>query len=283
MVFALVAGAAIAHATWNLTIKHARTSGVRFLWLTFAVGALLYAPFGIASLAQSHTALDRLALLAVGSGILQVSYFLLLQRGYRVGDVSVVYPLARGTGPLLSVVFALILFGETPTWLGIAGALVVIVGVVVIGLAGSRGSARPNSAGIVYGLLVGVMIAAYTLWDANSVLEQRMPPVGYYWASLLVQAALFAVPALRRPRAVVAIARGNWWEVLVVGILCPLAYILVLFAFQLAPVSIVAPAREASVVLVGLGGWLLFHEPHPARRLAGAAIVLAGVALLALA
>jgi drug/metabolite transporter (DMT)-like permease len=77
------------------------------------------------------------------------------------------------------------------------------------------------------------------------------------------------------------VLRRHWRAVLAVAALSPLSYILILIAFQLAPVSIVAPAREVSVVLVSLAGWLLFREPHPVRRLAGAAVVLVGIALLA--
>jgi drug/metabolite transporter (DMT)-like permease len=80
----------------------------------------------------------------------------------------------------------------------------------------------------------------------------------------------------------VALARQHWAAALVVGILSPLAYVLILFAFTLAPVALVAPAREVSVVLVALGGWLLFREPHPVQRIVGAVVVLGGVALLAM-
>jgi len=278
----LVAIAAIAHATWNLTIKAAGTSGTRFLWLTFVVAAIVVAPFGIASLAQVGPALPLLLLLAVGSGALQLAYFLTLQRGYRKGDVSIVYPLARGSGPLLSVIFAIILFGERPGVWGLVGAGVVIAGVVVIGFAGGRGRLRANSAGILYGLLVGVVIAGYTLWDANAVVKQSLPPLGYFWVTVLVQLIAFAPFALRRPRHTVALAKRHWVAILVVGILSPLAYVLILFAFTLAPVSLVAPAREVSVVLVALGGWLLFKEPHPVQRIIGAVVVLGGVALLAI-
>jgi drug/metabolite transporter (DMT)-like permease len=283
IVVALVAAAAVAHAAWNLAIKRAGSTGVGFLWLAFAAGAVLYAPVGIASLVAERVDPLRLLPLALVSGLLQLGYFLLLQRGYRLGDVSVVYPLARGTGPLLSVLLAILIFGEAPTWFGVIGAFVVVAGVVVIGLAGGSAGARPNRPGILYGLAVGVLIAGYTIWDAHAVLDERMPPVGYYWASLVVQAMVFAIPALRRPAETWRVARYRPWEIVVVALLSPLAYVLILLAFQLAPVSLVAPAREISVVLVTLGGWLLFREPHPARRLAGAAIVLVGVGLLAVA
>jgi drug/metabolite transporter (DMT)-like permease len=280
IVVALVAGAAVAHATWNIAIKRAGTTGAGFLWLTFVVGAVAFAPFGIASLQGAD--LRAWVPLALGSGVLQVGYFLLLQRAYRVGDVSVVYPLARGTGPLLSVALAVLLLGERPGWIALAGAAVVVAGVVVIGLAGGRAAASVNRAGVVYGILVGVVIAAYTLWDASAVIRFGQPPVGLYWGSVVVQLLLLAYPALRGWSNTRAIARQHWIAVLIVGVLSPLAYILILTAMQLAPVSIVAPAREVSVVLVGLAGWLLFKEPHPAQRLIGAVIVLCGVGLLAL-
>ncbi|GAA3748679.1 DMT family transporter [Leifsonia bigeumensis] len=281
LVLALVGFAAIAHAAWNIAIKRAGASGPGFLWLSFIVGAVVFLPFGIWSLVDSGVDLLHWLWLAVVSGALQIAYFFLLQRGYRKGDVSVVYPLARGTGPLLTVVFAMILFGERPGLVALAGAALVIAGVVITGLAGGRAHAADNRAGILYGLVIGVLIAIYTLWDSAAVTVGGMPAVGLYWGSVLFQFLLLAPVGLRSRRGLVATAKRHWVAILIVGVLAPLAYIVVLLAFQLAPVSIVAPAREVSVVLVGLAGWLFFREPHPARRLVGAAIVLAGIALLA--
>ena len=280
IVVLLITTAAIAHAMWNVAIKRARTTGPVFIWLTFAVGAVVFAPFGITSIIGEGVDLARLAPLALGSGALQVGYFLLLQRAYSAADVSVVYPLARGSGPLLSVIAAIALFGERPGLTGILGALVVVAGVVVIGLAGGRATA--HRAGVLYGLAVGVLIAGYTVWDTAAVTTGGMPVVALYWSSIVVQLALLAPAALRRRATLVEAARIHWPTALVVGVLSPLAYMLILVAVQLAPLSIVAPAREVSVVLVGLAGWLLFREPHPLQRLLGAGIVLTGVALLAI-
>lgn len=278
----LIAGAAIAHATWNITVKRTGASGPGYIWAGIAVGAVVFAPFGIASLLEDGSDLLTWLPLAAVSGVLQVIYFLVLQRAYRVGDVSVVYPLARGSGPLLAVILAIVLLGERPTWVVLLGAGVIVSGVIVIGLAGGRQRAKDNRAGILYGLLVGVIIAIYTLWDAAAVTVHNLPPVGFYWGSIVVQLVLLAYPALRQWRQTVTVARTHWLSVLLFAILGPLAYILILFAMQLAPVSVVAPAREVSVVLVGLAGWLIFKEPNPAQRLIGAVIVLCGVALLAL-
>ncbi len=274
LVVALVAAAAVAHATWNIAIKRANAGGAAFLWLTFVVGAVLFAPIGVWSLVEHGGAW---LWLAVVSGALQIGYFVLLQAAYRRGDVSVVYPLARGTGPLLSVVFAVILFHERPGILTLVGGAVIITGVVVIGFAG----ARVSWAGALWGSAVGVVIAVYTLWDSNAVLNGGMPPLGYYWA--IVAAALLLAPLALRDRGVVAAtARRHWPAILIVGVLSPGAYVLILTAVQFAPVSVIATAREASVVLVAIAGWLWLKEPHPVQRLIGAAIVVVGVALLAL-
>lgn len=278
----LVAAAAVAHATWNITVKRTGATGPSYIWAGVVVSAVLYAPFGVVSLAQSGADLRAWAVLAVVSGALQVVYFLVLQRGYRLGDVSVVYPLARGTGPALAIVLAIVLLGERPGWAAIAGGALVVAGVIVIGLAGGRDRARANRAGVLYGLAVGVIIAVYTLWDAAAVTVFAQPPVGYYWGSILVQVVLLGGPALATPGRTWETVRRHPIAVLIFGALGPVAYLLILFAVQLAPVSIVAPAREVSVVLVGLAGWLLFREPHPAQRLIGSGVVLAGVALLAL-
>jgi drug/metabolite transporter (DMT)-like permease len=282
LVAGLVAVAAVAHATWNIAVKRAATTTYRFIFLGALLGAIVFAPFGIWSLVAGGTDLRVWVFWAAISGALQVVYFLILQRGYRVGDVSVVYPLARGTGPLLSVVLAILVLGERPTWLELLGAAVVIAGVMVIGFAGDRDRRRSNRPGIGFGLLVGLLIAIYTIWDAMGVTTQALPPVGLYWGSVVFQVLILAVPALHGVKRTIGTAKTHPVTIVLFGILSPLAYILVLYAIQLAPVSVIAPAREVSVIIVGLAGWLLFKEPNPAQRLIGAGILLAGVALLAL-
>ncbi|MEO7349863.1 MAG: EamA family transporter [Terrimesophilobacter sp.] len=282
LVLGLIAVAAIAHASWNIAIKRAGARGVGFLWWSFIVGTVVFLPFGVWSLVNANVDLLHWLWLAVVSGALQVIYFFLLQFGYRAGDVSVVYPLARGTGPLLTVVFAIILFGERPDTLALTGAAVVIAGVVVTAGAGRSVPGRSRRAGVIFGLVIGVLIAVYTLWDSAAVTFGGMPAVGFYWGSVLFQFVLLTPRALRESGELVDTAQAHWRAILLVGLLAPLAYILVLLAIQLAPVSLVAPAREVSVVLVSIAGWLFLREPHPLWRFVGATIVLAGIALLAL-
>lgn len=282
----LIGGAALAHAAWNIAMKRAGTSGTPFIAATLLVGVVALAPFGIVSLvtepAPQNGAL--VVVLVVGSAALQLAYFLLLQRGYRLADVGVVYPVARGVGPLLSVIAAIVLLGERPGPIALSGALLVVTGVVVIGLAGARQASFDvgrRARGIRYGAAVGMVIAAYTLWDAAAVTLAGLAPVGYYWASMVVQLLVLGAIALRAPATAVETVRAHPIAAVVVGVLSPLAYIAVLYAYQLAPVAIVAPAREVSVVLIALAGWMLFREPHPVRRILGSIVVLGGVALLA--
>ncbi|HEX4705618.1 MAG TPA: EamA family transporter, partial [Pseudonocardiaceae bacterium] len=170
----LIVVAAFAHAGWNLAAKRAGDGGGVFVWLCAVLSATLLVPVAAIYVLVDgqHPAWSWLPALVV-SGLLHVSYFVLLQRGYATGDLSVVYPLARGTGPLLSVLFAVVLFGERPGVVALAGALTVVAGVFVIGSAtGERDDgapARRRTAGLFYGVATGITIAGYTLWDANAV------------------------------------------------------------------------------------------------------------------
>ena len=277
---ALVIGAAVAHAGWNLCAKRVPGGGALFVWLTAVCSVLVLLPFAIIAvvLAGGLPALWWLA--AVVSGVIHTCYFVILQRGYAVGDLSVVYPLARGTGPMVSVVAAIWLFHERPSGIALAGAAAVVLGVWVIGGLGSAGTAS-WAGGVGYGLVCGTTIAVYTLWDAHAVTVFAVSPIFLMFGSAIFESLFLAPYALTHRPAVAELWRDNKVPVLAVAVLSPLAYVLVLFAMRLAPVSLVAPARELSIVIGSVGAWLLLREPNPARRLAGAVIVLAGVAAIA--
>lgn len=269
----LVLSAAFAHAGWNIFAKRVPDGGALFVWLAAVWGVVFQLPFAVVVVAREGIAASWWLAFGV-SGVIHLGYFVLLQRGYRVGDLSVVYPLARGTGPLLSVVAAVWFLGERPGALALVGAAGVVAGVFVIGGLGS-------GAGMGYGLATGALIASYTLWDAHAVTALAVPPVLLMCGSALVESVLLAPYALARRDAAGRIWREHRLAVLAVAVLSPLAYVLVLFAMRLAPVSLVAPARELSIVVGSLGAWLLLGEPNPLRRLTGATIVLAGVAAIA--
>ncbi|MBA0126261.1 EamA family transporter [Haloechinothrix sp. YIM 98757] len=281
----LTVTAAVAHAAWNLAAKRVAGGGAAFVFLYFCVSALACFPFAAFLLARSGE-VPRAGwfLAAAVSAVLHVVYGVVLQRGYAVGDMSVVYPLARGTGPLLVLVVAVTAFGERPGLWGTAGALLVVTGVFVLGRARSAGSRlRQPAAGIGYGVLTGGTIALYTLWDAYAVTVLAAPPVVYFASAAALQGALLAPVALRQRQRVAALWSGHRAQVLAVGLLSPLAYLLVLFAMRLAPVSLVAPVRELSIVLGGLFAWRVLGEADPARRVLGSAVVLLGIGAIAVA
>jgi len=217
---------------------------------------------------------------ATVTAVLHIAYQLVLQRGYAEGDLNLVYPLARGSGPLLTFVFAVAVLGQRPGLLPAAGVLAVVAGVLLIALGRHHRGVR---AGVTWGLLTGATIASYTLWDSFSVNHLDVPPLPYFVVSAVLQLPWLAVLLARRrePQPLGEVWRAARGPVLVVGILSPLAYVLVLRALQLAPVALVAPARESSIVVGAVFGWLVLHEPRPARRLVGAGVVLAGIALIA--
>jgi drug/metabolite transporter (DMT)-like permease len=279
--------AAVAHATWNFFAKQAGDGGPEFVWLYTVVGGIVYAPVAAVAVVVTRPSLGwgDVGLMA-GSGLLHVCYFLLLQRGYRDGDLSVVYPLARGTGPLLSALVGVTLLGERPSALAVAGIVAVVGGVLALGLSASGGrdgtDPRRRRTGVGFGLATGVFIATYTLWDAHAVATAAIPVLVFDWGNNLSRMLVLSPAALRR-RARVGYA---WHEhrraVLAVGLLSPLAYILVLAALVTTPVSYVAPAREVSIVIGTLLGARVLAEGHVGRRLAASGVVLAGVAALAI-
>ncbi|WP_020498063.1 EamA family transporter [Sciscionella marina] len=280
MTFVLLA--AVAHAGWNFAAKGIGGSGSAIVWLYSMVSTVVCLPFAIVfACTEQHGPQWSWLLAALVSAAAHVGYGIVLQRGYAVGDLSVVYPLARGTGPLLSVLFAVLLFGERPGVLGLIGAAAVVLGVLVISSGGSR-AAGSRALSIGYGVATGATIAVYTLWDDHSMTGIGVPPIVYFGLTVLGESVMLAPIAARDFGVVAGIWRKNWRRVVIIGVLSPVAYLLVLYAMRIAPVSLVAPARESSIVLGALAGWLLLREPNPVRRLIGSAIALAGIVALGL-
>jgi drug/metabolite transporter (DMT)-like permease len=277
----LVLGAAVAHAAWNLLAKRAG-GGAAFVWLVEVAAAALYLPVALAVVLWTRPTVDAVDVgFMAGNAVLHAAYFLTLQAGYRASDLSLVYPVARGSGPLLATGGAMLLLGERPSPLVLAGAVLIGGGVLLLA-GGRRLAGSSDAAGVGFGLLTGVLIAAYTLWDRQAVGPLAIQPVLYDWVGTLGRAVLLSPIAVARPASVREVWRASRREILGVAILSPLAYILVLIALSFTPVSYVAPAREVSILLGAFLGVRLLGEGHAARRLVAAAAVAAGVVALAL-
>jgi drug/metabolite transporter (DMT)-like permease len=282
----LILIATVSHASWNYLLKRSRQR-VAFLWWTGVVGSALFLPAALAALpAWTPGAADLAAV--TGGAAIRAAYFVALGTAYARGDLSLVYPLARGTAPLLVPPLAMLLLGEHPSPRGWAGILVIGLGVYVLHLPGFgrttwRAPLRAlRSAHARYALLTGCLTTTYSLVDAWNV-RRGVPPLLYAYLTIPIAALGLTAIVAREPRMLAEARRGAGWAIFAVSVLMTGGYLLVLLALRLAPVSYVAPARELSIVVGTLLGLVGLREPHPAPRLAGAGLIVGGVVLLALA
>ena len=271
LVILLVLAAAGLHAGWNVLLK---TSGDPLPTSTrsVAASALVVTPVClVAWYASGHYALP-----AAGWGVLAVSacaeglYFVFLSRAYLAGDLSVVYPLARGTGPLVAVTAGLVLLHEHLT-------AVELIGVVAL-LAGIWAVRRPRmNAAVVPALITGVFIGIYTTLDRIGI---NLGAPWLYGGLLWGLMAVFLV-VWTRGQPLGRGANQNWKASIAIGLMMALAYGLALVALTLAPVAIVAPLRESAIVLVTAWGvWRLKEREGVALRIAGAIAIVVGIVLI---
>ena len=284
---ALVLGAALCHATWNVAAKSAG-GDVRLALFCATLVSVLWLPVAlwIGIDAVARWGLAQWGVIGASAAI-HVSYFLTLLRGYRSADLTVVYPVARGTAPLLSALCALALFGEQLSALGAGGVLAIVVGVFLI--AGGPGLLRATQdpaaqrrvlIGVGWGLATGVQIVGYTLLDGYAVKVLLLSPILVDYFANVLRLPILAGLAWRQRRTLPAVWRLQWRAALTVAVLGPIGYVLALYAMQRAPVSVVAPARELSMLFAALLGGTLLREKDMVARLAGALCIALGVAAL---
>jgi drug/metabolite transporter (DMT)-like permease len=283
----LVAASAGLHATWNLLAKRAQDR-VAFMFLLMAFSLVLYV--GPLVWMAAHGYGFGPWYIWVASGFLQASYCYLMGRGYECGDLSQVYPLARGAAPALIALLAWPLLGETLGPVGVAGILAVIAGGFLLHTEDCRDLANGNSLramwqpGARLALLASVAIAGYHLTDKYGALHATSP------LSYLCAMHCFLVPflglmtlRLRTPAAIAAEWKRNWRLVAVASVFCLVAYWMVVTAMKLAPVAYVAATRNLSILIGVVFGVAALKEQGLRWRLGGAALMLAGIAAVALA
>lgn len=289
---ALVLAAALLHALWNIAAKRARHgdaggAGEQLGFQTACALAvvLLWAPAGLwVSVSELPRWGWQAWALVLLSAALHLAYFSALLSGYAKADLTVVYPVARGAGPLLAALAAVLFLSERPGPQGWAGIAAIVLGVLLIaGLLRRRTLTPAVAAGLRWGLLTGALIASYTVIDAWAIKRLGLNPLAFdYWCN-----------ALRLPMLLLLLAQAGAWAsvrsqwqaspraVLIIGTASPLAYILVLWALQTAPLSAVAPARECSMLFAALVGGQLLREGDRLPRLLGALCIALGVMAIA--
>jgi drug/metabolite transporter (DMT)-like permease len=281
LALAMVLASALFHATWNLLAKRAG-GGAPFVWLSDLLAMALFLPMFVWALLTSETPIGPAQLVFIaGSGALHVTYFLTLLRGYRAGDLSLVYPLARGTGPVISTIGAILLFSERPTPLALSGMLMIALGAFF--LTGGPRALRSNDAGTAaaYGLVTGLLIGAYTLWDKGGLTVGMLSPLVLYYGGTTCRALILAPVMARRGRQIRAEWREHKLALFGVAVLGTLSYLLVLTALGISPVSYVAPAREISILLGAVMGTRVLAEGDSLRRLLASGAMVFGVVALA--
>ena len=280
---ALVLAAAAAHAGWNYVLKTAR-GGAGFMTLVAMVASVLWAPFAAGQWLLQGYVFQPIHLVPIlASAAIHTAYFVALDRGYRHGDLSVVYPLARATGPILTIVAAIAFLGERPGPIALVGAVLVVFGAYLLTGNPLRLLSRDRPRGAGFALLTGCTIALYTVVDKIAVSHYLIPPIVFDWCCLTARLFMLWPIALRESPA----SLGESWRVdrraiVLVAVLSPLAYIMVLTAMVFTPVSYVAPAREVSILFAALLGAHFLKEKDPVRRLLAAGAIVLGIVGLAL-
>ncbi len=276
---ALLLAAALLHAGWNVLLKQADERYLT-IWLALVASAVISVPILIIELPPLHAIWP----LALASAVAETTYYLLLARAYRSADFSLVYPIARGAAPALLALWAILFLGEMPSSTGLLGLLIIIGGLVIVGSRRMADSAAvPDQQSILLPLAVAVCISIYSAIDGAAVQIAAAVP---YTALIFVLTAAMVTPFVVRHYGLGAMRhtmRRRLPRAALIGTLSLAAYALVLAAYRLAPVSYAGAVREISVVVGALAGRLLFGEPFGMRRTIGAAIIFAGILLIALA
>jgi uncharacterized membrane protein len=280
----LVLFSAFVHASWNYLLKKSG-GGAGLITAASALSLAVYLPLVVAAAWFAHYDFKPIHLgLMAASGLVHTAYFLLLDRAYRSGgDLSIVYPLARATGPLLTIVFAILVLGERPGPSAIAGAL--LIGASALVLTGNPFKWHKSEArqALGFALLTGFMIAVYTIWDKASVATWLIPPLVYDWGTNAFRCCvLIPMTRHRTPGAIEKAWHERRGVVIAIALMSPLSYILVLTAMVFTPVSLVAPAREVSILFAALMGAHLLKEGDLTRRIVAAVGMVLGISGLAL-
>jgi drug/metabolite transporter (DMT)-like permease len=297
---ALVLTAALLHALWNIAAKRAG-GDVRFAFITAVLVCLLWLPLaGWFAARELHRWGWLEWLVVAASAAVHTVYFLTLLKGYRKADLTVVYPVARGSAPLVTVFCAVALLGEPLSATGLVGVLTVCAGVFLIAggprLLGAFGAPHHDSdaqantrahtrararAGVAWGAATGILIAGYSVIDAYAVKVLLVGPILLDYVGNLLRLPILAPMVWRHPEGLLPAWRQFWKPALVVAVFGPLGYVLVLYALTFAPLSHVAPARELSTLLAALLGGKLLGEGDRSLRIVGAGCIAVGIGALA--
>jgi drug/metabolite transporter (DMT)-like permease len=276
-VFLAVLAAAVMHASWNVLVKLKLDRFLSLCLIQTLMGFL-----GLAMLAAFPWPSAASVPYAVVSGLLHLGYFLFLSRSYRTGDLSQVYPIARGAAPLLTLAATWALMHEEVNLTGGAGVAVLVLGIWVISLVGQRGL-RLDGLTLFFAIGTSVFVAAYTIVDGIGGRVSGAPS-GYAGLVFVFDAVFLAAAALamRGPSILREIA--PYWKTGIAGAFLSVgAYWIAIWAMTQAPIASVAALRETSILVVMLLSMRVLKETVTLSRLGGAVLIVIGAVLIRLA
>lgn len=283
----LVLLSAVTHATWNFLAKRATNQEVFIWWVLISISVLLL-PLGAILIWRYPISYPGWWFI-FGTVVLHSLYFVFLGRSYNYADLSLVYPVARGTGPALVPVIGVLLLKEIITTLAIVGIISVVLGIFTVYWWGQFQKVFRDpfrffrEAGARYALFTGLVIAVYSVWDKMGV--SYVNPFLYMYF-LVLGSALFLAPYVCRIHGTKAIRiemKRKTGSIIMCGLLMFVAYGLILFALQFSRVSYIAPAREVGIVIGVLFGTLMLGEPFGKGRVLGSCLIVFGLVLISLA
>jgi drug/metabolite transporter (DMT)-like permease len=276
-VFLAVLTAAAFHAGWNALLK-LNVEPIVATSLVAAASGLLAVPFAIFVGLPSLSAWPYV----LASVAIHIVYYLALAQAYKFGDLGHVYPIARGSAPLMTAALATLWLGESLGPYGWAGIVVLAAGILLLALRGGRALARFDVRPVGFALLTSLTITAYTLVDGIGARLSGSALQYTVWLFLLSGASMALYGAVRLGRRLVGDFAVHWRLALSGAALSTAAYGIAIWAMTVAPIALVAALRETSVLFAALFSMALLREPVLPARIAAACLVLAGVVLVRL-
>jgi drug/metabolite transporter (DMT)-like permease len=277
LVFLAVLGAAACHAGWNALLKINVEPLVATILVAVASG-LVVLPFAVVTGAPGAAAWPYL----VASVIIHIGYYVTLAEAYRTGDLGQVYPIARGSAPLLTAGLATLWLGETPGLYGWSGIVVLVIGILLLTFKGGRLLHKLDRRAIGFALLTSLTITMYTLVDGSGARVSTNPWAYAVWLFVLSGAVMALYGFWRIGASLVGALTRHWSLALAGATLSTAAYAIAIWAMTVAPIALVAALRETSVLFAALFSAFLLREPLLPARILSALLVLAGVVLLRL-
>jgi len=277
---ALLILAAFLHAFYHALYKKSLDKGA-FAWWFILVASVIYLPV----LASTSLRFPREGWLCIfASGVAEAAYYIATSEAYERGDLSVIYPLARGIAPLFITLWAILFLEERPTNVGLAGIFLIVLGIYLLNIRSCAHLLDPlrslKGSSSRFALLASLCISVYSVLDKVGV--RYVPPLIYIYLVLVVALALFTPYILLTGRGAEIMVewRANRASILVAGILILFAYLLVLTAMRMAYVSYVASVREVSIVFSALLGYFLLKERYGPIRVFASILIFLGVFLI---